>query len=55
MMTERCHKCKHYILEYAPAYRAYIEGCNVKDLKRSDGCRDAYEPKKPASAFIKRR
>ena len=54
MMSEKCHKCKNYILEYAPVYSAYVEGCKAEN-NRKDGCKDAYEPKEKPKAYIKRR
>ena len=53
MMGEKCHKCKNYILEYAPFYKAYIEGCKADKTGKNDGCKNSYEPKN--KAYIKRR
>lgn len=54
MMSEKCHKCKNYILEYAPIYSAYVEGCKAEN-NRKDGCKDAYEPKEKPKAYIRMR
>lgn len=55
MMNDKCHMCKHYILEYAPLYKAYIEGCEMEKVERGNGCKYSYEPKEKPKAYIKRR
>ena len=54
MMGEKCHKCKHYILEYAPYYKAFIEGCDAEQSEKNEGCKNAYGPKERPKAFIRR-
>ena len=55
MMNDRCHKCKHYILEFSPIYKSYIEGCSALKMDRNDGCKYAFELKEKPKAIIKRR
>lgn len=51
-MNEKCHKCKHYVLQWSFLLKAYVEGCDAPDQK--SGCN--YEPRnKKAVATIKRR
>lgn len=48
-MNNRCKRCNHYRLSHVPGLHALIEGCDIEDTKRSDGCALEYEPKSTTS------
>lgn len=55
MMGNKCHLCKHYVLQYSHLLKTYVEGCDAGPNTKAKGCNGIYEKKEnePQKAYIK--